>query len=210
MLLISFVEIVKSKKMEAKELIAELNTMKAELEECKGNLEAKRREREIEDQVENEDELIIEEDEFLLIKKISDLKLECRMKFETLQNIRSDLVYCENLVKQCRQRLLSEFEAWYTECFVPVDESSDKLDDSKSEDSKKGLKSVRIVEDEQEKFDRLQMELLMENPDSVPFYNAKLQTERRQLYSGSTANRRKPGSIVYQVKNKPPTSLTIN
>ncbi|XP_065058635.1 kinesin-like protein KIF9 [Rhopilema esculentum] len=203
-------EIVKSKKMEAKELIAELNTMKAELEKCKANIEAKRREREIEDQVENEDELIIEEDEFLLLKKISDLKLECKMKFETLQNIRSDLVYCENLVKQCRQRLLSEFEAWYTECFVPVDENSDKLDDSKSEDSKKGLKSVRIVEDEQEKFDRLQMELLMENPDSVPFYNAKLQTERRQLYSGSTANRRKPGSIVYQVKNKPPTSLTIN
>ena len=35
------------------------------------------------------------------------------------------------------------------------------------------------LEDEQEKFDRLQMELLMENPDSAAFYNAKMRTQRR-------------------------------
>jgi len=34
-------------------------------------------------------------------------------------------------------------------------------------------------EDEQEKFDRLQMELLMNNPDSAAFYNAQMRTQRR-------------------------------
>ena len=35
------------------------------------------------------------------------------------------------------------------------------------------------LEDEQEKIDRLQMELLLENPDSAAFYNAKMRTQRR-------------------------------
>ena len=35
------------------------------------------------------------------------------------------------------------------------------------------------LEDEQEKFNRLQMSLLLENPDSAAFYNARMQTERR-------------------------------
>lgn len=34
-------------------------------------------------------------------------------------------------------------------------------------------------EDEQEKFDRLQMELLMNNPDSAAFFNAQHRTQRR-------------------------------
>lgn len=34
-------------------------------------------------------------------------------------------------------------------------------------------------EDEQEKFDRLQMELLMNNPESAAFHNAQMRTERR-------------------------------
>ncbi len=35
------------------------------------------------------------------------------------------------------------------------------------------------VEDAQEQFDRLQMALLLEDPDSAPFYNAKIRTQRR-------------------------------
>lgn len=35
------------------------------------------------------------------------------------------------------------------------------------------------LEDEQEKFDRLQMELLMNDPDSAAFYNAKMRKDRR-------------------------------
>ena len=35
------------------------------------------------------------------------------------------------------------------------------------------------IEDEQEKFERLQKSLLQENPDSAAFYNAKLRIQRR-------------------------------
>lgn len=35
------------------------------------------------------------------------------------------------------------------------------------------------LEDEEEKFDRLHNALLMNNPDSVSFFNAKMRTERR-------------------------------
>jgi kinesin family protein 6/9 len=35
------------------------------------------------------------------------------------------------------------------------------------------------MEDEQEKFDRLQKELLMEDPDSASFYNAQMRIHRR-------------------------------
>ena len=34
-------------------------------------------------------------------------------------------------------------------------------------------------EDEGEKFERLQSQLLLENPDSAAFYNAKMRTDRR-------------------------------
>ena len=51
------------------------------------------------------------------------------------------------------------------------------------------------VEDEQEKIDRLQMALLLENPDSAAFYNAKMRTQRR--VSCDTF-----GSKVYVDKNR--------
>jgi len=35
------------------------------------------------------------------------------------------------------------------------------------------------LEDEQEKFERLQMELLMNDPDSTAYYNAQMRTHRR-------------------------------
>ena len=194
--------------MEAKEAVCEINNIKKELDECNEKLEIIRKERESQDQDQNQDEPIIDEEEFLLIKGISDLKLRYRSRFETLQNLRSDIAYCEEIVHLCRQRLITEFDAWYTDCFgTPVGENAEKADDLRTADSKKDMKSVRIIEDEREKFDRLRMELLMEDPDCIPFYNAKSQTERRHLYSDAT--KRRPGNVVTQVRNKPPTSLII-
>ena len=66
------------------------------------------------------------------------------------------------------------------------------------------------TKDEQEKFDRLQLELLMEHPDSVPYYNAKMQTERRMhLTASGGQKKRKPGTLIATVRNKPPTTLTV-
>ena len=54
------------------------------------------------------------------------------------------------------------------------------------------------VEDEQEKFDRLQMALLLENPDSAAFYNAKMRTQRRVSYCSfrSSLRRQKEGNDI--------------
>ncbi len=41
------------------------------------------------------------------------------------------------------------------------------------------LISVCKLEDEHEKFERLQMAVLMANPDSAPFYKAQLRRRRR-------------------------------
>lgn len=35
------------------------------------------------------------------------------------------------------------------------------------------------IEDNQEKFERLQMELMMENPESIPYLNAKKKMEKK-------------------------------
>ena len=161
---------------------------------------------EAQNEVEINGEPVIDEAEYKLITSISDLKSMYREKYQALQNLRSDICYCDKIVNQCRQRLLVEFNAWYADCFMPVEEIQDKNEDT---ESLKEEKIVRTVEDEQERFDRLQMELLMENPESVPFYNAKLQTERRLLYADAN-KKRKPGGVFPQVKNKPPTSLTVN
>ena len=205
--LVRSVDILKSKKMEAKATVSEINKMKQELDEWKERLETKRSELGFQGESQNKEEPIVDEEEYKFLKKISDLKLRYRSSYKTLQDLRSDISYCEKMVHQCRQRLITEFEAWYADCYMPITDSVEKIDDSTSEDSKRDVKSVRILEDEQEKFDQMRMELLMEDPDSVPFYNAKLQTERRMLYSGTT--KRRPGSVVTQIRNKPPTSLII-
>eukprot|EP00794_Sanderia_malayensis_P007005 gene7005-7790_t len=201
-------EILKSKKIEAKEVVNEINSMKKELDNCKEELDLKKRTQEDveEEDAEIEGKKILDEEEYTLVKKISELKSKYRVQHEMLQNLRSDITYCEKIVNQCRQRLLTEFNAWYADCFMPSDE--DRGDDRKSIDSIKGGKTARIIEDEQEKFERLQMEIMMENPESVPFYSAKLQTERKLLYTDGN-KRRKPGDVVPKIRDKPPTSLTV-
>ena len=203
------VDVLKLKKIEAKDTVLELNRIKKELDEFKEKLEEAQIIRKEEDQNENEEDPIIEEEEFLLLKKIGDLKLSYRRNFETLQNLRSDVIYCEDSVNECRKQLVSKFEAWYADCFMPVAEEYVKSDDAKSDDAKSGQKLEKPVEDEEERFDRLKSELLMENPESVPFFNAKSQTERKKLYSGSNTGKRKPGDVLTSIRNKPPSTLTI-
>ena len=75
------------------------------------------------------------------------------------------------------------------------------------------------MEDEQEKFDRLQMELLMENPNSAPFYNAKMRTNQRKIYESAMSQPQPsmrhragyvaPGTPKRVQKHAPPNMLTV-
>lgn len=192
--------VLREKKKKAKELSWSVNSLKDEISEIGATLESRKLERLEQGEFRtDEGQIVIDEDEYELLRKLKGLKSRYRSDYEELLNTKSEVIYCEKLVSQCRQRLLTEFDNWYVESFLGDDI---------------GPKSGRVgqvPEDEQEKFDRLQLELLMENPDSVPYYNAKIQTERRMHLSSSgvSQKKRRPGAIVATVRNQPPTTLTV-
>lgn len=51
-------------------------------------------------------ETVIDEEEFTLIKTLQDLKSRYRDDYEKWRDLKSEIAYCQNLVEQCRQRLL--------------------------------------------------------------------------------------------------------
>ena len=51
-------------------------------------------------------ETVIDEEEFGLIKRLQDLKSSYRDDFEKWRELKAEIVYCQNLVEQCRQRLI--------------------------------------------------------------------------------------------------------
>ena len=55
----------------------------------------------------NEDgDIVISEEEFMEIQKLKDLKVSYRGKYDDLGNIKSEVTFCQNLVDQCRLRLI--------------------------------------------------------------------------------------------------------
>lgn len=132
------------------------------------------------------------------------MKQQYRNDFEELRSVKSDIQCCEKLVNQCRERLVSEFDSWYSDCYLS--EENGNTADSESE----GMKSRKSIvpEDEQEKFDRLQLQYLMDEPESVAYYNAQMQTQRRAYYTDTGRQRQRPG-IVKKRSNEPPSTLTI-
>lgn len=199
--------ILKAKRQTAKDLSTTINSLKSEMDQESALLNRKTEDRVYEGQVFTENgQAVIDEEEFNHLKKLKELKATYRENYEDLQNTKSEILYCEKLVNQCRQRLLNEFDSWYTESFLGPDEQITSSVPGVRKVSQKGY----IPEDEQEKFDQLQLELLMEHPDSVPYYNAKMQTERRIHLSATSQNiKSKPGTVVATIKNKPPSTLTV-
>lgn len=70
------------------------------------------------------------------------------------------------------------------------------------------------LEDEGEKFERLHEQLLMEDPDSVAFQNARMRTDRRKTYEMAMSQTqpsqtRKPGTPTKIMTNKPPAKMEI-
>ena len=63
-------------------------------------------------------ETIIDEEEYGLIKRLQDLKGKYRDDFDKWRELKAEINYCTNLVEQCRQRLIQEFDSWYTETYL--------------------------------------------------------------------------------------------
>lgn len=213
-------EILAAKKKKYTELARLINQTKTDIDTSRGKLDRLKDEREAAGPQYNEDgDVIISEDEFLEIKRLRELKTRYKTNFDELKNLKAEVQYCQRLVDQCRQRLIQEFDNWYAESFLNQAEEP--------QTSVRAGHGVRpgifipynpnaMLEDEQEKFDRLQMDLLLNDPDSTAFYNAQMRTQRRKTYESAMAQpqpafrRQPPGTPRRTIRNQPPTMLEVS
>ncbi|XP_075779103.1 kinesin-like protein KIF9 isoform X3 [Pelodiscus sinensis] len=208
--------ILSDRKKKASELTRRLNLSKQEMDVTRQALGAQKKEREEQGEYMNEEgQIIIDEEEFLLVMKLKSLKKQYRSDFDELRDLKAEVQYCQHLVDQCRNRLISEFEIWYNESFLIPEEVQEALKPRGA--IRPGMIPMNRVlcldEDEQERFDRLQGEVLPSCPDSTAFYNAKMKTDQKHKYFRAMAAlqqmHKKPGLITATVKNKPPAMLHV-
>ncbi|NXA44627.1 KIF9 protein, partial [Nothocercus julius] len=193
-----------------------LNLMKQEMEGIKEALGAQQQERwQQGEYVDETGQIIIDEEEFLLIMKLKDLKKEYRSDYAELQDLKAEIQYCQQLVDQCRNKLVSEFEIWYNESFLIPKDVQDTL--KPGGNIRPGMIPINRVmcleEDVQDGFERLQEATLPACPDSLSFYNAKMKAEQKHTYARTMGSleqmRKKPGLITATMKSKSPSSLRV-
>ncbi|XP_071791906.1 kinesin-like protein KIF9 isoform X2 [Asterias amurensis] len=212
-------DILSNKKKQCRDLAKTINLIKEEIDQTRQDIDKMRNDRAEHGDFANENgEMVISEEEFQMIRKLKELKASYRQDYDELRQVKSEVQYCQKLVDQCRQRLISEFDTWYSDCFLSSE------DQQTSAQAGLGARSgtiynVDMPEDEGEKFERLQSQLLLENPDSVSFYNARMRTDRRQTLEKAmqqaqpkqhqTPNRRAVGTPTMTVRNQPPNLMTV-
>merc|ERR1739841_34407 len=89
-----------AKKHEERKVCEKINQMKAEMDSVKQELEECAYSKQKEDLLTtNDGQIYLDEHEFNLITRLKKLKSEYRSSWEHLQDIRSDFLYCSNMVK---------------------------------------------------------------------------------------------------------------
>ena len=90
--------------------------------------------------------------------------------------MKDEVVYLDNLVQQCRHRLMSGFDAWFVGKYgagEPEPEASQALGPAVDEQGE--------VLDYGEQFERMEMDkIVADDPDSLSFYNATKQVASRK------------------------------
>uniref|UniRef100_A0A8C5MBL0 Kinesin-like protein n=1 Tax=Leptobrachium leishanense TaxID=445787 RepID=A0A8C5MBL0_9ANUR len=207
--------ILSDRKKKLRETTQRINLIKQGIDMTSQELNDKTLEREKEGEyVNNEGQVIIDESEFMLIIRLKDLKKQYRADYDELQDLKAEVQYCQKLVDQCRQRLLTEFEAWYNESFLIPEDVQASMKEMGS--IRPGLipaeKLLSLGEDEQEKNDKLQRELLMEEPGAASFYMARSRSQQKLHYSRAMSRfppvMKRMGVMIGGVRAKPPSMLT--
>ncbi|NXD88261.1 KIF9 protein, partial [Halcyon senegalensis] len=193
-----------------------INSIKHEMEDIQKALEAQKQERwQQGEYVDEKGQLIIDEEEFLLLTKLKDLKEEYRSGYAELQDLKAEIQYCQHLVDQCRKKLVSEFEIWYSESFLIPRDLREAL--KPGGNIRPGMIPINRVtcleEDEQDRFERLQETTLPACPASASFYRARMKTEQKHSYARTLSSlqqmKKKPGLVTAAGKNKPLSFLHI-
>ncbi|XP_075000485.1 kinesin-like protein KIF9 isoform X1 [Calonectris borealis] len=208
--------ILLARKKRSSTVAQRINFIKREMEGIKKALEAQKQERwQQGEYVDEKGQIIIDEKEFSLIMKLKDLKEEYRSGYAELQDLKAEIQYCQHLVDQCRNKLISEFEIWYSESFLIPKDVQEAL--KPGGNIRPGMIPINRVmcleEDEQERFERMQERTLPACPASVSFYKAKMKTDQKHTYTRTMSSlermRKKPGLITAAGKNKPLSFLHI-
>ncbi|CAF1236005.1 unnamed protein product [Adineta steineri] len=193
-------EITAVKKKQFTDLARRINQTKGEIDETRVRAEQKKNERLSMGEFLNENgETIIDEEEYELISKLQDLKGIYRTDFDEWKSLKSEISYCQNLVNQCQNRLLQEFDIWYNDCYSN-ENTTGGPDDLTS--SNKSNNDSRVYDDAAERFERMQKELLLSDLDSMPFRQAQMKTNRRHVFDAATAQG--------PWKQAPSTTVTTN
>ncbi|NXT92489.1 KIF9 protein, partial [Anhinga rufa] len=208
--------ILLARKKRSSTVAQKINFIKHEMEGIKKALEAQKQERwQQGEYVDEKGQIIIDEKEFLLIMKLKDLKEEYRSGYAELQDLKAEIQYCQHLVDQCRNKLVSEFEIWYSESFLIPKDVQEAL--KPGGNIRPGMIPINRVmcleEDEQERFERMQETTLPACPASVSFYKAKMKTDQKHTYTRTMSSleqmRKKPGLVTAAGKNKPLSFLHV-
>ncbi|KAJ3132541.1 Kinesin-like protein kif9 [Physocladia obscura] len=161
---------LKEKKRYAISLSTQITAHKSHIDELKVQIDSRR----MTTTNASNSETIIDEEEYTLIDRLKSVKIAYREAVESLKGARGEITYIEKLVVNVRQKLMSEFEAWFEGSFGIGGGGDDNLGGNNG-----GMEDLMDIG---EKFDRLQLEKMsQEDPDSLPFYNARKNTERRML-----------------------------
>ena len=100
-------EILGDKRRQYSERAHKINDTQLKIDQTRAQVERKRTERMAMGEFVSEmGETVIDEEEFALIKRLQDLKGSYRDDFEKWRELKAEIVYCQNLVEQCRQRLI--------------------------------------------------------------------------------------------------------
>ncbi|KAI9349548.1 P-loop containing nucleoside triphosphate hydrolase protein [Obelidium mucronatum] len=183
---------LKEKKKSAQQLAQQLNESQAQILSLKSQIESRRRTQKpgstdnsgISNSNNNNNisDVIIDEEEYALIEKLKTVKASYRENMEVLKGLRGEIAYVTKLVESVRQKLMVEFESWFEACFGVGGVGGGGILEEGGRESGAGGYHGSFGEDLMdigEKFDRLQLEKMsQEDPDSLPYYNARKNTKR--------------------------------
>lgn len=110
----------------------------------------------------SDDAEIVDDEEFQYIKRTRELKQVYRDNYDLLRSTKSEIDYLTRLVERCREKLLQDFELWYSESFIHpsnvqspsvnnnnshnIEQPSEKLNSKKDTTSSDDSKSIVVVE----------------------------------------------------------------
>ncbi|XP_028933124.1 kinesin-like protein KIF9 isoform X2 [Ornithorhynchus anatinus] len=169
-----------------------INDLKRRIDATQQALDAQKRQREEQGQFETRGQTVIDQEEFLLLLKMKELKALYRTDFDLLRDLKAEVQYCRNLVNQCRQRLLAEFEIWYNESFRIPEEVQAALGQAGA--ITPGMvpanRILSLDEDDRDRYEQLRRTALPGSPDSISYYNAKARVKNKQNYTRVAAGLR--------------------